>query len=86
MYDDGFGVDEALNEPGRDGRGLVVRGKHWLVIGSASSIPQRHRSLAYEMLHSPVLTFATYTSDTTYRQNFASEVLQKNCIYNFFYF
>ncbi|XP_063709608.1 lysosomal alpha-mannosidase-like isoform X2 [Culicoides brevitarsis] len=37
LHDDAFGVAEALNEKGVDGKGLVARGKHWLVIGKKST-------------------------------------------------
>lgn len=35
LNDDAFGVGEALNEQ-EYGRGLVARGKHWLVFGKRS--------------------------------------------------
>jgi lysosomal alpha-mannosidase len=61
FYDDHFGVGEALNEPGIDGRGLVARGRHWLVIASPAQSAAIHRQLAFDMFHSPILTFAPFT-------------------------
>lgn len=34
LHDDAFGVGEALNEPGIDGKGLIIRGSHKIFIGS----------------------------------------------------
>ncbi|KAL3118861.1 hypothetical protein niasHT_008208 [Heterodera trifolii] len=41
FWDDGFGVEEALDEPGEDGNGLIIRGRHWLLLGDASSAVHR---------------------------------------------
>lgn len=42
--DDGRGVGEALNEPGVDGQGLVVRGKHWLSVAPPTEAPALYRA------------------------------------------
>jgi hypothetical protein len=63
-----------LNEPGRDGRGLVIRGKHWLVLGNVSEVIRAHRTLAYEMFHASVLTFSNYANAEQYRQDFVTDV------------
>jgi hypothetical protein len=70
-----LGMFEKLDEPGHDGRGLVVRGKHWLILGDAQKITRLHRSLAYDMFHSHWITFSSYDSDESYRKNFVSKVV-----------
>jgi len=71
FVDDFFGVDEALNEPGSDGRGLVARGRHWLVLGSPESV---YRPLAMEMFYEPMMTFAPLTlTHQQYRSNYRTQ-------------
>ena len=69
-YDDGYGVDEALNEPGKDGRGLVVRGIHRVFIGPAQTITTTHRQAAYELYHQPIFSFASINSIEDYRASY----------------
>ncbi|PAV76402.1 hypothetical protein WR25_05652 [Diploscapter pachys] len=59
FYDDKLGVDEALDEPGNDGKGLVVRGTRRIVIGSAQTAASLHRPLALETFYKPVIAYST---------------------------
>ncbi|XP_076348984.1 lysosomal alpha-mannosidase-like [Tachypleus tridentatus] len=61
LSDDAFGVGEALNETGVDGHGLVVRGRHLIVLSSISNAGKLHRPLAEMLMLQPWLSFATYT-------------------------
>lgn len=49
MYDDNRGVVEPLNEPGIDGKGLIIRGRHLVVLDTVESSNVYHRTLG-EML------------------------------------
>lgn len=51
-------MHEALNEWGHDGRGLVVRGKHWLILGSTPNVTRLQRTLSYELLSDQWITFS----------------------------
>jgi lysosomal alpha-mannosidase len=71
LYDDGFGVGEALNESAF-GQGLVVRGRHILIVESPASSALKHRVLAQQFYMHSLATysltqqsFADYSS--TYR-------------------
>lgn len=57
LHDDAFGVDEALNETGSDGRGLVVRGRHFLQFGTVDSAAQQHRQLSQQLYLEPIIAF-----------------------------
>ena len=62
FWDDHFGVEEALDEPGEDGRGLIVHGRHWLLLSPPNSA--EHRRLALELLHqSPPQTMGFASMD-----------------------
>lgn len=58
FYDDNFGVGEALDELGDTGQGLVVRGRHWIIMESPENSSKLHRPLAFELYNSPLITFA----------------------------
>ena len=50
LFDDKFGVNEALNETGFDGNGLVIRGKLWLLVSDIESSAERHRELGQQLV------------------------------------
>uniref|UniRef100_A0AAG5DR66 Alpha-mannosidase n=1 Tax=Anopheles atroparvus TaxID=41427 RepID=A0AAG5DR66_ANOAO len=70
LHDDAFGVEEALNEKAF-GKGLVARGKHWVVFGakqSASPTPEaRERFLQNRMLL-PNWLFFSDVGESTYEE------------------
>ncbi|GFT23386.1 lysosomal alpha-mannosidase [Trichonephila clavipes] len=58
LFDDGYGVNEALNEPGFDGRGLVVRGSHYLTLGSIEDMTPLNKRLSKMRFHEPMVAFS----------------------------
>lgn len=72
LDDDAFGVGEALNEPGFDGKGLVVRGTHVLLPTNLSEA-YAHRDEALGIYMAPLATFAEYQDIDTYRSQFKTE-------------
>jgi hypothetical protein len=69
-----MGNFEPLNETGHDGRGLVVRGKHWLILGDTFDVTKLQSTFTYEKFHSDWITFSKTDSDVEYRRNFATKV------------
>ncbi|GMT31407.1 hypothetical protein PFISCL1PPCAC_22704 [Pristionchus fissidentatus] len=71
FLDDHWGVEEALNEPGSDGRGLIVSGTHVVQIGPAKGASERARIGQQAVFHRPEVTFATHDGNVNeYVKNF----------------
>ena len=61
LCDDGRGVNEALNEPGRDGLGLIVRGRFMVLLEAAKTSGKLHRVLGEEEMLRPLLAFSPWS-------------------------
>ena len=57
LNDDALGVAEPLNEPGVDGKGLVVNGIFRLLFNTTQYSAALHRKLAHKVNNKPVVTF-----------------------------
>ncbi|KAK7113104.1 lysosomal alpha-mannosidase-like [Littorina saxatilis] len=62
LHDDNFGVGEPLNETGSDGKGLIVRGSHYVMLDPISSAAAGHRDLGERLFMAPSLTFSQPSS------------------------
>jgi lysosomal alpha-mannosidase len=76
LDDDGLGVGEPLNETAF-GTGLVVRGKHFLILESPSSSALYHRVGSEQLYMHPLATYAlpqlSYSNySATYRQTWSA--------------
>ncbi|NXD03773.1 MA2B1 mannosidase, partial [Certhia familiaris] len=58
LRDDNRGLEEALDEPGEDGQGLVVRGRHLVLLDTPETAADQHRPRAQEMVTSPYVVLA----------------------------
>ncbi|CAF1005631.1 unnamed protein product, partial [Didymodactylos carnosus] len=76
LYDDSQGVGEPLNETAYN-TGLVVRGKHFILVDDPDSSALQHRPNSQELYMSPISTFSliksTYENYTkNYRQSWSA--------------
>jgi len=76
LYDDSQGVGEPMNETAY-GTGLVIRGKHFLIVESPESSALYHRPAAQRLFMSPLITYAlpnvSYTDySNNYRQTWSA--------------
>ena len=53
LYDDGFGVGEALNESAYD-QDLVIRGRHVLIVESPASSARIHRRWGSTLIYASI--------------------------------
>ncbi|CAN8002061.1 unnamed protein product, partial [Ixodes hexagonus] len=58
FVDDGLGVDEALNDRGADGEGVVVKGRHLLHLGTPREASLVMRRAALQQVYRPVILFS----------------------------
>jgi len=63
LADDSFGVDEPLNEPGLDGKGLYVRGKHYIIFDNLVNSVQHHREGSQHLYMGPTHSYIPTTMD-----------------------
>lgn len=75
FMDDAFGVGEALNETGVDGKGLVITGSHYLIFSNISKAASKHRPLAQRLYLQPEVSFMAYnTSDVEFNKTYKMRV------------
>ena len=58
LKDDHRGVDEPLNETGQYGDGLIIRGKHLLLLDDTINSTYHQRMMAEKLMLEPELAFA----------------------------
>uniref|UniRef100_A0A2C9M4I6 Glycoside hydrolase family 38 central domain-containing protein n=1 Tax=Biomphalaria glabrata TaxID=6526 RepID=A0A2C9M4I6_BIOGL len=63
LYDDAKGVGEPLNEPGDDGKGLIIKGTHYLVLDSVENSASIYRPLAQQIFWEPQVSFSDLNID-----------------------
>lgn len=79
LYDDAFGVGEALNELMCDNTGLVMRGRHLLLLDTIANSASKHRPLGQQLFMEPIVSFSSITNDYfVRRESFLNRELPPN--------
>ncbi|XP_022651208.1 lysosomal alpha-mannosidase-like isoform X2 [Varroa jacobsoni] len=63
QYDDGFGVEEPLDELGVDRQGLIAKGKIYVTFDEIARAQRRMKHLANRQVYRPVLSFLRLFAD-----------------------
>ena len=58
--------DFTIDEPGVDGKGLIVRGKHYILIQPIDKSPKLIRSLSENLFMGPIVNFDKYSTIKDY--------------------
>lgn len=66
LVDDARGVDEPLNEPGLDGQGLVITGRHYVILVDAAGAAEAARVGQNLVYTQPHLSYAAIASIAAY--------------------
>ena len=75
FQDDGRGVAEALAEPGQFGTGLIIRGRHRVVVDTISKSASLHRTLGEHLMLRPYPIFVFDPSDPeAYKEKYLTSV------------
>lgn len=67
--DDGFGMDEALNELGEDGKGLVVRGRHRVIVGDIKESVRQMRITSKTLSLKPLVALKPRNGQPPFRNS-----------------
>eukprot|EP00118_Oscarella_pearsei_P014340 m.122439 g.122439 ORF g.122439 m.122439 type:complete len:993 (+) comp37781_c0_seq1:117-3095(+) len=59
LYDDHFGAGEPLSEPGLDGKGLIIRGSHYVLVAPIKKSAYLHRQLGERIFMKPFAGIAS---------------------------
>ena len=65
LKDDSRGVAEPLNETGQFGKGLIIRGKHFVLVDSIDKSNTAHRLMAEQLFLAPQLSFNPSTTNAS---------------------
>ncbi|CAG2173918.1 unnamed protein product, partial [Oppiella nova] len=68
----GAGSTLVINETGIDGKGLEVRGKHYLFLHPIAQSPRLVRRLSEQLFMGPIETFATYKTREEYSGEYST--------------
>lgn len=63
LNDDALGVAEPLNEKGKDGKGLIIKGNMKLIFDSVENSPALHRELSHRVNNRPLTIFTKVESN-----------------------